>query len=432
MNQARHTLTTTVKRLLGILQAQRSLLQFASSIALVQASRLLTELITMQVVSPLLFGYWKLWHLLFVYAPLLQLGIPSGANRNIPFYRGRGDDATVQRTNGVTLTTALLGSVLAALLSFGVAWWSARTLDMLAQRWFPWALALAVGLRLWLDSLLALLRSYEYFGSFAAVQYLLCGSMLASIALIYRWHLVGLLGVQILAYSLGSLAALWFLRRHLRLSWDSYLAAELVRLGFPLLLVGLLYALLTTTDRMLIALLMDSQAVGYYGLAILLFSTLSLLPLIIGQYYYPKISRCLGSSHSPHQALALAYQQMRLAAFASLAAASLVALLLPRLLPQFLPQYQAGLTAAYALLPGVVGLSIIGGYANWLNAMRKQGVYLRLQFSTLCLNVLFSLSFFALGWELVGIALGSSLAYLSYIALLAYATRRLLKEIDPV
>ncbi|UOE55163.1 lipopolysaccharide biosynthesis protein [Cytobacillus oceanisediminis] len=64
---------------------------------------------------------------------------------------------------------------------------------------------------------------------------------------------------------------------------------HLIKIGFPILLVGVVWSLMIASDRLIISLLMSPEDVGNYGVGMLIFSTMMLIPQVVGQVLYPKI-----------------------------------------------------------------------------------------------------------------------------------------------
>ncbi len=418
-----------VAKLLGILRQQKTLVQFGLSTALFQAARLITELITMAVVGPVLFGVWKLWQLLFIYAPILQLGIVNGANRNIPYFVGTKDNSYLRKTVATTVFSALFSSLTIGLTSFFVALYS-RSIFMGVDLSFSLILSFSVAVAAWtlLQALINLLRSFEMFFSYSLLQLALASLLFLGIPICLNWGLNGYLVITAFAALLGIGLALFFLKSKLSFGFSKVIAFDLIKLGFPILIVGLAYSFFTTLDRVIIAYFLGPEEVGNYGLAIMVFGSLSLFPVTVSQFFYPKISKALGLTGSATEAFKIAQEQLRFALMITIASMLVLAISLPFAVNQFLPQYSAGLTAAYCLMPGLLGLSLVGGYANWLNSVKRQTVYLRVQVIAIVLSALLSIGFYLMGFGLSGIALGTSLAFIIYGILLRQAALNCLKS----
>lgn len=417
-----------LSKLVHALMSRKRLVGFTLSTALLQAMRLLSELITMSLIDRVLFGYWKLWQLLFTYAPALQLGIINGAGRNIPFYKGANKQDLFKSTLQVSWLSSLAGSLLVGVIGYFVALLSAPYLDLRAQSYLPISLALATALWTFLGSCFALLRSLELFQSFSLIQTVTSLALLIALPLIYQLHLVGFLLTTALASLIGIALSLWILRAYLSIAWHSAVLKDLMAIGIPILLVGLSYSFLTTLDRVLIGSLMGANRVGDYSLAILTFTTFSLLPLTISQYFYPRISSVLGETGSAIRAYEIALRQIRLSGLLTTLAVVIGSLIIPVLVRRFLPEYAIGIPATLALLPANIALSFVGGAANWLNSVRKQRLYLSTQVLAIMLSLGFSLMFYALGLGITGIALGSSLAMIAYAIVLSILSRKLLQS----
>src|SRR5690606_15364378 len=68
-----------------------------------------------------------------------------------------------------------------------------------------------------------------------------------------------------------------FRKTKLTLNFKVQVYVPLIKVGFPILMVGLIWSILTMTDKLILTLMMDSTALGNYSVALLVFSTMMLL-----------------------------------------------------------------------------------------------------------------------------------------------------------
>lgn len=391
---------------------------FGFSTGFLQLSRMVAEITMMGVMSPVLFGYWKLWQLIAIYAPILHLGVPNGAYRNIPFFRGERNDSRLMSTISTSFTVGLIASILAGVLAYLIAQLSIGNHLISHGQYFPFSLAAFVFLSILFFTSLGFLRSLEEFRIFSVIQMIAALIIFLGIMLVIKFQLIGFLAILSVAYGTGALYSIYRLRKYIGFEIQIKELKELIVLGLPILLVGFMYSFFTTLDRVLISIVKGADFVGEYSLAILVFGTLSFVPLLLSNFYYPKITRTFGATASYNKAFQLAKQQSILSAGITLAVTICVGLLLPFLVTNFIPDYSVGIMPAYFIMPGLIGLSIIGGFANFLNAIKKQMVYLQMQGIAILLSVMFSACFFYMGMGISGIALGTSCSYIVYAILL--------------
>ena len=80
------------------------------------------------------------------------------------------------------------------------------------------------------------------------------------------------------------------IKRRIPINWDWSLIKSLLKFGVPIMLIGFSWTLFTTVDRIMISMFYNSEALGYYGIALMMFQVLMMAPQVFSQVMYPKIS----------------------------------------------------------------------------------------------------------------------------------------------
>jgi len=170
---------------------------------------------------------------------------------------------------------------------------------------------------------------------------------LGVIVLLLGYSFVGLAGVSIVV-NIITLAVLLFLavRRfglHGPWQFDAGLQRELVRMGFPLMLIHLLQTIFISIDILLLRLMLrdGEEVVGYYQTAYKWFNALQIIPAFFTLALFPVITREINRSmESARRMYTLSLKLMLLLALPIAAYTMFLAPSLVRLLggPQYLPQ----------------------------------------------------------------------------------------------
>ena len=197
-------------------------------------------------------------------------------------------------------------------------------------------------------------------------------------------------------------------------SWDWRELRPLVKTGFPIMTVGLLYSLLTSVDRWVILNFLGVEALGHYTLAILCLGVLSLLPAVVAQQMYPRMAFRYGQTQDKRALLPLIVRQSLMALAVTLPTLALVYVSLPALVGLFLPAYAPGIAPARILLVGLAFIPLAGGVANFLNTVDKQVYYMMVQAGAVVVDLALDLFMVKIGWGLSGVALGVSITYFLY------------------
>ena len=68
------------------------------------------------------------------------------------------------------------------------------------------------------------------------------------------------------------------IKRRIPINWDWSLIKSLLKFGVPIMLIGFSWTLFTTVDRIMISMFYNSEALGYYGIALMMFQVLMMAP----------------------------------------------------------------------------------------------------------------------------------------------------------
>jgi O-antigen/teichoic acid export membrane protein len=232
-----------------------------------------------------------------------------------------------------------------------------------------------------------------------------------TIALVVFLRLRGLY----LSYVLVYLVLVGYLARNvrIRLRWplNRSLLADLVRIGFPAYLLGLVYTLFMSVDRMVIVGFLTSADMGYYTISLTLIQALGDVAVVVSQVMSPS----LVERYSQSGGVSGVYEHVRTptltiaAFFPVLQVGATLALLyaLHYVLPKFLP----GATAITILIMGGFFIAVMRGSSSFLLAMRRQGTAVAIYAACVALALGLNILLVKAGMGLVGVALATVLAY---------------------
>ena len=389
---------------------------FTVSTVALQASRFGVNLIAARQLGPETFGFWYILNLALAYGGLAHLGVVNGMNRDVPVFRGRGDAAKVQLIQSVTVAVLLVTTAVSGVALFvGLALWEGG-----APR--PALLALAA-LFVVTQPYLFLQMYLKSDGRFTHLSFQqLAFALLFPVGVIPFTSFYGLSGFimgQTLVTLVVVLATVRAWTFNLKPVVDFREVWRLVRVGLPIMLVGLMYTLLTTADRWVITAFLDVQQLGYYSLAIMVLGVLSLVPMVVSQQMYPRMAEAWGRTKAVAEVRGWALKQVGAATAVTLPLTALLYFAAPPLVRHFLPAYVPGIVALKIILLGPLFLALSGGFANLLNTLDKQVYYLYVQAAALGLNVFLNILFVRAGLGIAGVALGTSVTYGVYGLVLA-------------
>ncbi|MBK7046307.1 MAG: hypothetical protein IPH48_07275 [bacterium] len=370
---------------------------------------LLQGLVLSRILGPDLLGFWMSLMLVVTYGQHLHLGIVNAVNRQIPLLQGQGRLAEVQD---------YANTAASALLRFSCAWMLiGSVIAVFIFRSHPGGAILVCGLavaEVWYQMYVTLMKTHGRFGVVGFLNVARAAGMLALLPIVHAWTIPGLyLRAAIIAIlSVAAAAVLSPVRLAPR--GTGRRVFEIVSEGFPLLLVGMVFSVQISIDRLLVASMMGPTSLGEYSLATMLLSIMIVIPGVIGITSYPEMLRRIGSSGGPRQIRPLVQRQTRGILIASVLISSMAVVVSGPVVRIMLPEYVAGIEPAKWLLPGMAALAASMPASYFLQAVRRQGTHLAVSISSLVMHAALIAVLVINGRNLVAVAVATSVAYAAY------------------
>ncbi|MGH7412216.1 MAG: lipopolysaccharide biosynthesis protein, partial [Candidatus Methylomirabilis sp.] len=263
---------------------------------LAQVAMLGGGIVVARLLGPTDYGLWSALQLLTIYGAYASLGFLNALNREVPIYRGRGEEAKVARMRDATLGGTVGLSVLLGGGIFAYALWHRERLDP----------NLLMGIA-FMAGIVALQQISGFFdvlfrsaNDFATVGRLRLYRTLAEMTLAVVFvSALSFLGRLLAALATWVFLVVYAIRRNsfpIRPRWDPGEVGRLLRLGLPLMVVEVLYGILTSLDRVMIAHHLDRTALGYYSVGLMVVSFLSVVPRVVWEVLYPRFGERFGET----------------------------------------------------------------------------------------------------------------------------------------
>ncbi|GAB3379668.1 lipopolysaccharide biosynthesis protein [Azotobacter armeniacus] len=371
------------------------------------ALRLLRNVLLARILGPADRG---LFALLVALPELIGAVTSGGLNTAVGYQAAR------QHPMGLLLTLMLLYGCLASALAtlLGVELLRAFGADLQIMHQlgpFAWLLLLAVPLYVLKSALLTLHNADGQVGAFNGLRLLeSLTPLLLFLALFWMWPHAALSAALVswlVGLGLVVVAGLCLLARYhsIRLAWDPGSQGELLRFGSRSHPDVLFQQILMRADYLLIGLLLDSQALGYYAMATAAAELLFIVPEAVTT---PLMKRLLQQGEGIEQLTPLA---LRLTGTAMLVACLGMALIGEWLIvllfgSAFRPAYPALL----ALLPGIFSLCYSSILHLDLLGKERPGTLSVFAGGAAALNLLLAVLLIP-HWGIVGASIASSVAY---------------------
>jgi O-antigen/teichoic acid export membrane protein len=398
---------------------------YGSSTILMLAVRFGMSLLVARHVGPDAWGIWAIFSLVIAYFPNVHLGSLNAMNREVPILKGAGSLEQVKKVRANVLSFMLVGSLLGGIgvCGYALAW---------AKPSLSSGLLLIVPLlilnQFWIWVQFAL-KSDNRFVQLGQQQMVFTLASLACLPLAFGFGLEGFVLAQVIAtattliwaYFTRSFEMVW------RLEWPEVF--RLMKIGVPILIVGLLFTLLTTLDRWLIAGHLGLKSLGLYAFAMTLTMVVQIAPGMVADQVYTRMLEAWGATRNVGVVRSWMWRQILISLAAVFVTGLVSILILPILIRAFFQDYIPSLEPFRVLVLYPVGLALSAGPANLLNTLGFQYQYLLVQ--ALALPVLWLLGSLMLTWGLgmLGVAWALVLTFVVYgaalILLALLMTRRL-------
>ncbi|WNS75207.1 oligosaccharide flippase family protein [Bacillus sp. DTU_2020_1000418_1_SI_GHA_SEK_038] len=394
-----------------------NILSLGSATLLSAIFTFLVGVATRNILGPKQYGYYLAISLAFTFIPLFQLGTLNAMNREVPFYLARQNGERVQEIRNLTFsflfTLPLFSVVLFILASISLFFFD---IDQEYQTGI--LLTALISIFLFLSGYVEMFyKSEQNFRVASKLMFIknVSQSILTLILVLcigYEGLFIGMLLALIIEVYVGRKS---FQKVKLIFDFEKY--KDLVKTGFPILLVGLVWSIMIASDRIIIAIMMTPEDVGNYGIGMLIFSSMMLLPQVIGQVLYPKIVGLV--SQKQYKEIKDYYWKINKILALVMALIVFVGYLcIPYFIEFFMPEYVKGIQSAQILMLGIYPLTLVGFAANYFNSTDNQRVYLSIQVVSILSNAVLSLFLLRIDFSINVIALATAFSFSLYFLLM--------------
>jgi len=384
-----------------------------------QGLAVLQTLIIMRFLDPAMYGLWLGLMILLSYSGYVHMGMEHGMAVRLLYHQGQGNTVRVSQIQDTAFTMWSGLSLIFALCVFGYAF-----LIPQASPIQKLGLVIISGLIIFEQQIAFLGRWQTSFlkdFSLFSISNIL-RAFLSFVLLIPLAYLYNVTGVMIGAFIVsGIMLIFWWLktsyRLHIQLSWD--VLWEILRIGFPILLVVLGGVLIETVDRLIVLNLLGVASLGYYGITSFGGASVYRLLAQAGGSMGPHMVEEMGRNNdAPQSLLKYLTKPTLIFSYISIILITFLIFVMSFLVEWMLPRYLPGMLAFYVFTPGFFFLSIILTANNMLNliliARKQQRFVVYIQYIAIVIEVFLAILLVQFGWNIVGVALASALTCAFY------------------
>ncbi|HRY28755.1 MAG TPA: lipopolysaccharide biosynthesis protein [Elusimicrobiota bacterium] len=361
-----------------------NIITYMSTGVVVRAITLVTNLVFRRILGPEMAGIWNLVYIVTGYLSTVSIGVQTGSERDIPYWRGKKNAEMERRLVHQMFTVsfleaAMVGSVfLIYLFFFGGKYRHDLYIGFLSAAGYVvlWRMmgCFVVGFRS--------IQNFTFLGKSEVVFAVLDLGLIVGLTSFY-----GLYG-QYLAHALGFLLKLsfWYLWTHKRkmfdIGWHLVLAdiKPVAAVGFPWLLSSFVWQFMMSVDSLLVAKMAGVTALGYYSLGVSIVRMLTEIPNTVSTVIFPRLLEKFGEREDIRPIKEDVVRYLKNLAFVVIPLLfPLAYFFFPWVVRQFLPKFLPSIPAAKVLLLAALFMPMIHMPGQILILQKRIWLYVGLQ-----------------------------------------------------
>lgn len=410
---------------MSLSESKKTATFYTASSLLKSAINIFAGFLVLRWVSPTDMGIWQ-WAMIFnAYAQILNLGIPTGLNRELPFLQGAGKHSEAENL----AASAQLFSILCAAFSFltlliiGIAMFingsDTKTLFAII------GVGLIISTSFYNGYLVVLFRSNAAFNKLSKVYLLEAVLLIGLLPLIFLFNFLGLVAY----YVIGAvfLAILTHAYRPVRVRgiFNLQQLLHLGKIGLPIFTLGYLQGISKTFPKLILLNLGGKALLGLYSPVYAIVNAMMLIPKSLTQFLYPKMNYRLGKTNDPRLLWPMITKTSIYLFVFFFVAFIPIWFLLPYAINHFFPKYiESTLACQIALLSGLINASFVGIHA--LNSVKAFKERLILTITYLGAAIVFPYVGTVYLSPLIGVSVGMVCADLLQRVLAYFITKKVL------
>lgn len=384
-----------------------------------QAAGFFSGFLLRAFLEPYYMGIWQALNIVTSYASYINLGTAKSAEREIAYFKGKGNDAKVEALKNTGFTFSILTVFIISASCIGFALYDRANLD----KYIFWGF-IVIGIMVVLERIesyiVTVFRSKQLFFYESVNKGIIALVNLALIILIVRaFKLPGLYIMNILITCISITILLVLSKERFKLQIDQDILKHLIKVGIPLALLGFVFVNLINMDKLIILKMLGAEKLGIYSIATMSANVIYGLSTIGGIILYPRYQQIYAKNDSKNDIYVVIQKVIKLAWFPLLLLAGCVIIVFPYLIVTFIPKYTAGIPAMKILICGMYFLSLSLFYDNFLVTINKQAISILVCLAAIGVNIACSLFFIKMGWGIKGVALGTSISYLAHFIIVS-------------
>lgn len=390
---------------------------------------LLRGLIVAKLLGPAVYGIRNVFGMIMEFNSTSHLGTLFAMNREVPFYRGKGEeekaDLMISSTYWSNMFLALIVGAIFIIVSFYLrgGTWDNNYCDLLL---FSGVLIIIGRLKEFYETKLKLENHFYLLSRIELFSKIL--GIISCIGLTYYFYLRGFFIGLVIGDLFFIVSALKNERRIPSLIVSFSIIKTLVKVGFPIMLGGIFLMLLNNADKIMIISMLSEKTLGYYGIAMIATSLIGIVPRAIYSVTLPPLMKKYGQTKDIYRIKNYFVEPTVIIAYLLpfLLASIYFGIHLP--IQYFLIKYLPSIKIVKILTLGLFFSAIPTMAISVCYAIDKRINVVFLTIPSVALNFIINYSFIRFGMGPEGVALGTGISYFVFCSTLLWYTMKQYKS----
>ncbi|MDP3791533.1 MAG: polysaccharide biosynthesis C-terminal domain-containing protein [Candidatus Omnitrophota bacterium] len=386
-----------------------------------------TSIAMRRFLGPFYTGIWSILKIISDYSSYISMGVAEGAGYEIPFNLGRDNRAKAERVKDLAFSLIFLASLAASLMLLVSA--------IVFRNRYPAEVVaglLILSVYIILDRLcgyyMLLLRARNNFNALSkSIIFDAAINLILVMLLVRNYNIYGLYMAIMAVSALNIIFMHMLVKYKVSLSMDFRGLPELIKVGFPITVIGFLDGILISVDRIMIAKMIGVVFVGYYSISIMAKNYIAKLSSF-GTVLYPYILKDYGKRQNMEDIKKYAIIPPKVNAYILPLLLGLIFFIAPVFIKLVLPKFTPGILAIQILLIDMFFRSCSPQAVHFLIVIKDYKKIVGVILVCIIVSVIGNYILIRKGFGIYGVAWATSIASLIYFSLLqVYALRYFMK-----
>jgi O-antigen/teichoic acid export membrane protein len=410
----------------------RDAVYYTGSSYICQLLGIITSVLIKWFLGPSLTGVWTALQVVLRYSTWSHLGIQSAAAREIPYFRGKGDEHEASSIRDTSFCFSLIMSCIAGAVIFI---WS-----IIYGNKFPHhvvfgirIISLIVVATAIYNFYLVALGGYKNFSFLSKLKiFNALITLILVVVLVPLFNIYGLFFAALFNVLLSIAYAVINTHYQIKFEIERARIFALLKIGVPLVFGGFAFTILMSIDKIMIIRMLGAEKLGFYTIATMGVTYAYTLPSNLNIVMFPRFQEKYSINDSVEDIKKYFLDIILVLSCMLPVLLGVLYFVVPVLVHYILPKFTPGIASFKILIIGCFFLSLTPTSTNFLITLNKQVRLAGITIITIFISILLNYYFIKVkGLGINGAAIGTCIGYFGYFTLLSvYSLAHFMKYRD--